>query len=82
MKNTGISKSNHFHNVTVEEVNGYTSVPFDIVCERCQIWSNYKYVVINNRTKETVEVVENIFKDDLKVKRDELIFKYLIELAK
>lgn len=63
-----------------EDVHSYSSKPFDILCER-EGWQRYKMTVINNSTKEPVEEVNEIPYEDLGDKREELIMKWLINLA-
>jgi len=84
MKSIGISGSNYGrigHHVSIEEVNCYTSVPFDIVCERSR-YQEYSLTVVDNKTKTTLEVKDRLSHEDLYETREALIWKYLIELAK
>jgi len=81
MKNTGTFVSNFGHRISIEEVNCYTLIPFDIVCERNR-YGEYSLTVVNNKTKVSLEVVDHLGPEDLHEERDKLIWKYLIELAK
>lgn len=81
MKSTGIYVSNFGHRILIEEVNCYTSIPFDIVCEHNR-YGEYSLTVVNNKTKVSLEVVDLLEPEDLYEERDKLIWKYLIELAK
>jgi hypothetical protein len=67
----------------IEYIHSYASKPFDILCEvdPCISYELYKMTVINNLTKEPVEVVEKIERDQLETVREELIFKWLINLG-
>jgi hypothetical protein len=81
MKSTGIYASNFGHRISIEEVNCYISIPFDIVCERDRYYE-YSLTVVNNKTKVTLEVKDQLSHEDIHDERDKLIWKYLIELAK
>jgi len=68
---------------TIAEFHSYTSVPFDIVVEiDNKLAGTYTMTVINNSTKVAVDIRKDVGQHSLGILRDELIYKWLLELAK
>jgi len=63
--------------LTPTELHSYASRQFDIVVEECQRLSEYTMTVINNTTRQPLEVVD-CSHDELYDVRDRLIYKYLL----
>lgn len=67
----------------IEDIHCYYSRPFDIIVEKTDrsFFGTFDMTVVNNFTKEVVEVVKDVGQYDLNEKRSELIYKWLINLG-
>jgi hypothetical protein len=59
-----------------EDIQSYTSKPFDILCER-EKHDRFTMIVVNNSTKDILETRIEVTRDEIYSVREELINKWL-----